>query len=77
LIYKNEQNKKLGFYQFDDIGSIQYATHVYTEGERLDDIAHQYYKRPHLWWIIPEYNPELTDFHNIAPGTRLRIPLNV
>lgn len=62
------------FYSFSDIGLISFYEHIYVEGERLDQIAFQYYKRPGAWWYIVENNPEITDILNIAPGTVLRIP---
>jgi hypothetical protein len=62
------------FYQFSDIGYIEYQEHTYVEGERLDQLAYKYYRSSGYWWIIPEYNPEVTDFTNIKPGTVLRIP---
>jgi len=76
-LVENGDNKAIVFYEFDDIGTIQFTYHIYTEGERLDEIAAAYYQRPGLWWVIPEYNPEISDFLNIAPGTKLRMPLNV
>lgn len=62
------------FYAFSSLGFVRYWQHVYVQGERLDQIAYKYYKRPEYWWIIPEYNPEVTDITNITPGTVLRIP---
>ena len=62
------------FYEFSDLGLVQYWTHTYMLGERLDQIAYKYYKKAALWWLIPEFNPELDDFTNIPAGTKLRIP---
>lgn len=62
------------FYTFSTLGLISYWTHTYVEGERLDQIATKYYKRPEFWWYIPEFNPEISDFNNIPAGTKLRIP---
>jgi hypothetical protein len=62
------------FYEFDVIGKISWWEHTYNQNERLEQLAYQYYKRPDYWWIIPEYNPEIVDFTNIAPGTIIRIP---
>ena len=62
------------FYDFTEIGKITYDIHVYTQGERLDDIANKYYGKPGLWWVIPEYNPTILDFQNLLPGTELVIP---
>jgi hypothetical protein len=61
-------------YQFSNLGLTKYWEHVYTYGERLDQIAFKYYSRPELWWLIPEYNPQVIDINNIDPGTVLRIP---
>lgn len=62
------------FYEFSQLGLVEYWEHTYVEGERLDQIAYKYYKRPGYWWIIPEYNPSITNLTSIAPGTVLRIP---
>ena len=62
------------FYEFSPLSKITYFYHAYVSGERLDQLAQQYYKNPLFWWIIPEYNPEILDFTNIKPGTLLRIP---
>jgi hypothetical protein len=62
------------FYEFDNPGTIRWWQHIYKQGERLEQIAYQYYKRSDFWWLIPEYNPEIGDFVNIKPGTVLRIP---
>jgi hypothetical protein len=62
------------FYSFSELGSVQYWEHAYIDGERLDQIAFKYYKKASLWWLIPEYNPEIIDFMNIKTGTILRIP---
>jgi hypothetical protein len=62
------------FYQFSELGLVRYWVHEYVEGERLDQIAYKYYKKPEYWWIIPEYNPQLEDVTDIPAGTLLRIP---
>ena len=62
------------FYEFDIPGKLSWWEHVYTQDERLEQIAYQYYSRSDYWWLIPEYNPEITDYTNIVPGTVLRIP---
>ena len=62
------------FYELDNPGTIRWWQHIYKQGERLEQIAYQYYRRSVFWWLIPEYNPEIGDFVNIKPGTVLRIP---
>lgn len=66
--------KELVLYAFSNLGLVRYWEHIYVEGERLDQISTQYYKRPEFWWLIPEFNPAIEDFNNITPGTVLRIP---
>ena len=70
----NSSKSPIVFYEFTTLGATTYYSHVYVEGERLDQIAHKYLKNSRAWWIIPEFNPEIVDFTNIAPGTTLRIP---
>lgn len=70
----NGDSNPVVFYKFSPLGVVEYWSHTYMQGERLDQIANQYYNRPGFWWLIPEYNPEIEDFNNIDPGTVLRIP---
>lgn len=62
------------FYSFTDIGRISYNEYVWKEGDRLDQLAVSFYRYPEAWWIIAEYNPQITDPTNIPAGTVLRIP---
>jgi hypothetical protein len=73
-VKENSDSNPIVFYAFEDLGSFNYTEHTYILGERLDTIAHLYYRRSDLWWIILDYNPEITDSQNIKPGTVLRIP---
>lgn len=53
--------------------------YVYTtEGDRLDNIANQYYGDATLYWVIAIANPQ-TSFSSlfIPVGTQLRIPGNL
>lgn len=61
------------FYTFSDIGLIQYSEYKWKAGDRLDNLAMQFYKDPEKWWLITEYNPEIVDPNNIAAGTIIRI----
>lgn len=71
---ENGDELPIVFYEFDELGRVTWSEHVFSSGERLDNIAYRYYGRTDLWWLIPEYNPEIVDFDNILPGTVLRIP---
>ena len=41
-------------------------------GDRLDNLAQQFYGSPHLWWFIARVNNIKT--MNLPPGISLRIP---
>jgi nucleoid-associated protein YgaU len=60
--------------EFTDIGRIEYNTYTWKEGDRLDQVAMNFYSNPERWWLIAEYNPEVSDHQNIPAGTVLRIP---
>ncbi len=62
---------------YPNIPLSDYDVYVATEtGDRLDTLAHQYYKDSSLWWIIASAN----NIHNapigLVEGTILRIPQN-
>jgi hypothetical protein len=61
-------------YKFDDLTSVRFTIHTYVVGETLTSLSYRYYQRPDLWWVIAEYNPEVTDFVHLSGGTLLRIP---
>ena len=45
---------------------------IATEGDRLDNLAFQFYKDPSLWWYIGKANGITT--MNVPAGTSMRIP---
>ena len=45
---------------------------ISTDGDRLDNLAFQFYGDPNLWWYIAKAN-NLTSM-NIPAGTSMRIP---
>jgi nucleoid-associated protein YgaU len=48
---------------------------ISTEGDRLDNLAFQFYGDPNLWWYIAKAN-NLTTM-NVAAGKSLVIPASV
>jgi hypothetical protein len=63
------------FYNFTDFGKLSAKTYVYEgTGTRLDQIAMEQYNKPQLWYLIAEFNPQIKDPMNIAPGTEILIP---
>jgi nucleoid-associated protein YgaU len=73
-LYENADELPIVFYEFDNPGTTTWVEHIYSQGERLDQLSFKYYGRPDFWWVIPEYNQAIEDFNNIPAGTVLRIP---
>ena len=50
-----------------------------TVGDRLDNIANQFYDDVDLWWIITIANPDIIrrDSFNLKPGIEIRIPQDI
>lgn len=48
--------------------------YVWVDGDRIDNLAYRLTGSPDEWWSIMDYNPEILDPHNIAPGTTIRVP---
>jgi len=53
--------------------------YVYTsQGDRLDNLAFQYYGDPTLYWIISAANPDIMlNSMFPPPGAQIRIPVNI
>ena len=49
---------------------------IASSTDRLDSLAHRFYKDPTLWWIIALANNLPGDSFFIQPGTQLFIPKN-
>ena len=51
---------------------------ITTIGDRLDSLAYTYYRDTEMWWIIAVANNNVTKGSLFpAPGTQLRIPLDI
>ncbi len=60
---------------YDDVPQINDDVYVITqEGDRLDNLAFEYYGDQHLWWFIARANN--IKAMNVPVGTRLRIPIS-
>ena len=82
--YKNtnikisKSNSKKGFSTtiYDDVPKSNDDMYVITqEGDRLDNLAFEYYGDQSLWWFIARVNH--LNSMNVPNGTRLRIPLSI
>ena len=60
---------------YDDVPKSNDDIYVITQyGDRLDNLAFQFYNDQHLWWFIARANNIKT--MNVPTGTRLRIPIS-
>jgi phage tail protein X len=78
--YKTDLGKTyLGTTLYPEIPFSENDIYVYvTEGDRLDNIAFQYYGDSTLYWIIGAANPELALNTMFPPlGSQIRIPTDV
>lgn len=45
-----------------------------VQGDTVDSLAYTMFGQGQLWWILADANPEILDWHSLAPGTVLRVP---
>ena len=65
--------------RYPDIPLSEEDVFIYTiRGDRLDNLAHQFYNDSTLWWVISVANPDLPN-DSLYPtlGFQLRIPSNI
>ena len=67
-------NAPVLFYDFSDLGTTKYVDYIWKLGDRVDALAAQFFLFPTRWWIIAEFNPKISDWLNVTPGTNIRIP---
>ena len=50
-----------------------------SSGDRLDNLAHHFYKNTDYWWVIATANPGVIrrDSFNLKPGIEIRIPQDI
>ena len=48
---------------------------ITQEGDRLDNLANQFYGNPQLWWYIARVNHLKT--MNVEPGIKIRVPNSI
>ena len=53
-------------------GSVSF--HVWKEHDRVDKVAHTYYRDPRAWWRFADFNPDIFDWFDVPAGTVIRIP---
>ena len=52
---------------------------ITTIGDRLDNLANQFYEDVNLWWVITSANPDVIkrDSFMLEPGIEIRIPADL
>lgn len=53
---------------------VTYTYYRVVAGERVDTIAHDFYGKATLWWMIADANPEILDWAELSPGDVIRVP---
>ena len=83
LIVKKDRKSKKRYYKAVKYPNIPPSSgdlySITRGGDRLDILAHKYYKDKKLWWIIAIANPDTIrrDSFYLEPGLSLRIPYNI
>jgi hypothetical protein len=65
--------------RYPDIPLSESDVYIYTmRGDRLDNLAYQFYNDPTLWWVLSIANPDLPN-DSLYPtlGYQLRIPSDI
>lgn len=62
-VFRNFPTKVSEFYYYEVL-----------EGQRIDEIASEIMGDSESWYSIMDFNPEILNPQEIAPGTLLRIP---
>jgi hypothetical protein len=65
-----------GYSSLELTNGVQTFEHVYSAGERLDHLAAKFFGDDQYWWVIAMIN-SVSFGLNIAPGTKLLIPVDV
>ena len=50
---------------------------ISRQGDRLDNLSHDFYKDPRYWWIIAQANNLGKGTMVIEPGLQIRIPFPI
>jgi nucleoid-associated protein YgaU len=87
----NNRYQNISITKYNQISSQYYVNNLYpdvvlsesdnyvitTSGDRLDNLAFDFYGDPNLWWVIASANSLPGDSLVPTPGTQLRIPVSI
>jgi hypothetical protein len=54
--------------------TLQVNDYLWTQDDRVDSVAADFYGSETSWWMIAEANPQVLDWTEVAVGTRIRVP---
>lgn len=88
MIFKGSRYTNLGSYQTVDAAGRRVTAlrsrfipatlagflHTFTADERLDLIAHKFYRNPEKFWLIADANTEMDPENLLEAGRQLPIP---
>ena len=69
-----KSNYSLAVFRETVSSSSEFYYYTWTVRDRMDLLAYRLLGSPDLWWKIMDFNPEIGNAFDIAPGTILRIP---
>jgi nucleoid-associated protein YgaU len=59
--------------EFSDVLNFDYASHVWSAGDRYYKLSFQHYGDPQYWWVIAWFNKKPTEGH-VSAGDIIRVP---
>jgi hypothetical protein len=73
--YTKQEMQKYNTALISDFEYLESDYYIFSrEGDRLDTLAHQFYKDVSLWWIIANANNIGKGSMDVQPGLQIRIP---
>jgi len=61
---------------YEELGTIETATHIWKVGSKYYKLADAYYGDPELWWVIAWFNKSPTEAH-LRIGNIIEIPISL
>ena len=74
LVVNGKARKVISTPSVVDITQFNFQAYQVTGADTIDSLANMFYGDTGLWWAIANANPEIMQWHYLAPGTIIRIP---
>lgn len=69
------QHKQFVNVPFPGDSRFSFSYYTVEEGVTIDWLGHLEANDGSLWWAVADANPEILDWHDLKPGTIIRIPV--